>query len=149
MITMRGALAGLGAVLLLAGCGGGQGAPIAEQQPTGSWRLVEGEGPDGAVPLVDDAPITLHVGDGEVDGTAACNTYGGSVELDGERLRFPELHHTEMACEGEGVMASEAAYLEALRAVDTHARQGDRLELTGEGTRLVFERREDPAPDGS
>ena len=148
-MTTRGLLAMVGAVLLLAGCGGGQGSPTAEQQPLGSWQLIEGEGPDGEVPLVDDAPVTLQIEDGEAGGTAACNSYGGSVEIGGERLRFQELFQTEMACPGEGVMASEAAYLDALHAVDRHARDGERLVLTGEETRLVFEPREQEPADNA
>ncbi len=146
MSTTRAAIAALAATLLLAGCGG-NGTPTVQQPPTGSWVLVEGEGPDGEVPLVEDAPITLDVEDGELGGTAACNSYGGSVEVDGQQLRIAELIQTEMACPGEGVMDSEAAYLDALRAVDTHHRDGERLELTGEDVRLVFEPREDDAPD--
>jgi heat shock protein HslJ len=147
MRTTRAGVASMAAVLLLAGCGG-DGSPTSERAITGSWALVEGQGPDGEVPLVDDAPVTLDVEDGEVGGTAACNSYGGSLEIEGEHLRIHELFQTEMACEPLEIMESEAAYLRALQAVDAHGRDGDRLELTGDDTRLVFEPREvDAAQD--
>jgi heat shock protein HslJ len=146
MRTTRAAAAALVAALVLAGCGG-DGTPTAEQALGGAWVLVEGEGPDGEVPLVEDAPITLDVEDDELGGTAACNSYGGSIEVDGQQLQIRELFQTEMACEPARIMDSEAAYLRALQTVDAHARDGDRLELTGESTRLVFEPREVDAPD--
>jgi heat shock protein HslJ len=146
MHTTRAAMAGVMAALLVAGCGG-NGTPTAEQAVGGSWVLVEGQGPDGEVPLVEEAPITLDVEDGEIGGTAACNTYGGTVDVDGQQLSIRELYQTEMACEPTRIMDSEAAYLRALQAVDAHARDGDRLELTGEDTRLVFDPREVDAAD--
>ena len=147
MRMTRAAVAGMAAILLLAACGG-DGSPTAEQPLSGSWVLVEGEGPDGEVPLVDDAPVTLDIEDGELGGTAACNSYGGSVELDGQQLRIDGLFQTEMACEPASIMDSEAAYLQTLQTVDAHTRQEGRLELTGDDTRLVFEPREvEPADD--
>ncbi len=106
----------------------------------GSWELVEGEAPSGAVPLVEDAPITLTIEDDELSGTAACNSYGGTADLDDERFRAREVFQTEMACDPAEVMDSESAYLEAFRQVTTYERRDDVLVLRGADVELVYER---------
>lgn len=132
------------AVLLPAGCGepggGAAGGPAAEL--AGGWELVEGTGPDGAIPLLDGHPITFTVeGDGEqVGGTAACNSYGATIERDGDRLAVTELPATQMACSPRAVMDAEQAYLTALARVDAATIEGDRLTLTGDGVALTFAR---------
>ncbi len=125
------------ALIALAACGSG-GDPAVER-PDGEWVLVEGEGPGGQVPIVDTQPVTLRIDDDELSGTAACNGYGGTAVIDGRQLRLQEVFQTEMACEGEDVMASEAAYMEALREVSEHHRSGDELELRGPDVHLRFE----------
>lgn len=130
----------LGALLVfgLAACGVANGSTASS--PDGSWVLIGGTGPDGEVPILDSHPITLQVDGDEWGGTAACNSYGGTVEVDGGNVRVIELWQTEMACEPAEVMESESAYLRALRDVDTVSDDEDGLTLLGpEGTRLVYE----------
>ena len=113
--------------------------------PTGTWQLVEGVGPEGEVPLVDGYPVTLEVNGEEWRGTAACNTYGATVETRGDEVEITELFATEMACPEEGVMASEAAYLAALRDVDELEVDDRNLHLRGSASDLTFIRTETSA----
>ncbi|HUH16180.1 MAG TPA: META domain-containing protein, partial [Gaiellaceae bacterium] len=71
--------------------------------------------------------------------TAACNSYGGPVEIEGDRIVLGGLAVTEMACEPPRVMAAEAAYLDALGVTDTIRREGRMLVLTGPSAELRFE----------
>jgi heat shock protein HslJ len=118
--------------------GGGDAADGGEgtDSPEGEWVLVDG------VPQVDGYPITLRVGDGEVGGTAACNSYGGAVRISGDAFEVDDLSKTEMGCPDPGVHESESAYLDALMAVDRHDRDGEQLVLTGPDVELRF----DPVP---
>lgn len=128
-------------------CGGPADDPAGSQPDLGgSWQLAEGSAPDGPVPLVEGHPVTLVVEDAEdgLGGTAACNSYGGQYELDGDRITVSELLSTEMACAPPEVMESEQAYLSALARAETVVRDGDRLVLAGDGVELVFERLPDP-----
>lgn len=128
------------AVLLLVGtlvaCGGDDlSASLA-----GAWQLMEGTGPDGEVELIDEHPITLEIAGQDWSGTAACNTYGATAEVDGDALELTELFWTEMACPADGVMESEAAYLAALQQAERIEVDDTELVLTGEGTELTFTR---------
>jgi heat shock protein HslJ len=100
------------------------------------WVL-ERYGPAGEeVGLLPGSTVTLHFEDGRLDGTAGCNGYFGDYQLAGDSLTVGTLGSTEMWC--EGLMDQESAYLNLLRAVETAAREGDSLILTGPAGRLVF-----------
>ena len=130
------------AALVVSACGG-TGEPGAESRPdpTGDWVLTEGRGPDGELALVDGSPVTLSIDADRWGGVAACNSYGGSVSIDGDRLTIDDgFVVTEMACPDEDAMALEAGYLAALRAAERVALRDEQLVLTGPDVELVFDR---------
>lgn len=138
------------AALVLVACGG-TGEPGAEgtPDPTGDWVLVEGRGPDGELTLVEGSPVTLSIDGERWGGVAACNSYGGSVSLDGDRLAFDDgLTVTEMACPDDDVMALESGYLAALQAAERVELGEERLVLSGPEVELVFDQ-EPPEPDAA
>lgn len=112
---------------------------VAAATLTGEYVLVSGEGPSGPIPVVDAAPVTLTIDGDRWTGTAACNTYRSTVEVDGERLEVGNVPRTEMGCVDQQVMRSEAAYLEAFVTVDRYRSDADRLVLHGPETELQFE----------
>jgi heat shock protein HslJ len=134
------------AVLVLSACAGAAGPTAAgvedgdgSTSPAGSWVLADAR---PAIQVPGDARITLSVepdGDAwQVGGTSACNSYGGTVATDGDRWQSEGFGMTEMACDVPR-MDAEAAYLDALMAVDTWARpSADELVLTGPGVELRF-----------
>lgn len=133
-------------VLLVAGCGGSvtPGVEDPDAGAQGSWQLVEGRGASGPVPILETHRITLTFEDGRAGGTAACNHYGGEVEIDGSELRIDQLAGTDMACEPPEAMEAERLYLDALTGVTAFERTGERLTLTGPDVELVYERLEPP-----
>ena len=100
--------------------------------PDGDWVLT------GGVGLVDGYPITMSIVGGDVSGRSACNSYFGSVTIDGDRLTIGQLGSTEMGCE-PAVMTAESAFITALLDVTTFDRAGDRLTLSGPNSDLLFE----------
>jgi heat shock protein HslJ len=126
-------------LLLLTACGGGATPGTAGPDPTGDWTLVEGTGPEGAIPILPDSPITLTVDGTQWGGVAACNSYSGTFEVDGEEVtQVHAIAVTEMACMDDAVMASEAAYLAALPAVEELRVAEGQLVLRGPDVELVF-----------
>jgi heat shock protein HslJ len=146
----RGAVA---LALLAAGVGcGGDGTGLGEGAtgPGGSWVLVEGEHDGTEIPIVEGHDITLDVEDERWGGTAACNSYGATVSVDGDRVEIDGVSVTEMACVDDAVMASESAYLAAFVAVERYAEEAGSLTLEGEAqdVRLRYEE-VPPEPDAA
>jgi heat shock protein HslJ len=131
-VTLR-PTAAVALALLASGCGTGEATKEERAAPTGSWQLVAGIDPMPA------QTITLVVEGDRVGGTAACNSYGGTVTVEGDAFAVRDLSHTEIGCEPPA-MAAEATYLDALARVDAFRRDGDGLVLTGPSVELRFER---------
>jgi heat shock protein HslJ len=133
------ALLGFVAVLLAA-CGGpridSSAAPL-----DGAWVLESGTLDGEPIPLVEGYRITFTAAGAGFSGTAACNQYSGLFAVEAWELTLRDMSMTEMACEPD-VMASEAAYVFAIRRINLAAHEGDQLVLTGPGAELRF----DPLP---
>jgi heat shock protein HslJ len=124
------------------GCGGGDGVQIGGGEgaggPAGDWVLVEGEHDGAEVPIVEGHDITLGIEDDRWGGIAACNNYGATVSVDGDRIEVQDIAVTEMACDGEDVMASESAYLAAFGAVERYAEDSGELTLEDEAQDVLL-----------
>ena len=139
MVVQAGLVALCLAAIACGAPGSAGGGSVPPGAFTGAWRLTDGRGPSGEVPVIKGYRITLDIGDGKAGGTAACNSYGGGLDINGDSFSLKGgLAMTEMACDPEA-MESEAAYLEALAAVDTIDRKGHLLTLMGPNTELHFE----------
>jgi heat shock protein HslJ len=142
MRRLKAATAALLLLLVSAACSAGGATPspsaVDPSALLGSWVLVAGTGPDGEVPIIDGARITLDIQGADVGGTSACNHYFGRIAVSGNKLRIDQLGGTEMACQPD-VMGSEAAYLAALGGVTRWARDGDSLTLSGPIATLTYE----------
>lgn len=113
----------------------------------GDWELVAGIADGTPVPIVSDFRITLSVEGTQLGGTAACNSYGGSLLVEGSRLAVSEIFQTEMACETRA-MESESAYLGALLRITSFEETGDELILAGDDVSLEFRRLTPPSTAG-
>lgn len=135
------------AALLLA-CGTRPGPTPADGQTGGAstalegteWTLLSlnGERPIAGTELT----LEFHSGN-EIDGSAGCNSFGGTYAVDGNSLTITELYHTEMACtEPDGVMEQEQTYVELLRQTAGYTVTDDELTLVNDAgdTILTFTR---------
>jgi heat shock protein HslJ len=106
-----------------------------------TWVLVSYGDPSDPQAVLAGSEITAEFdsAEGTVTGSAGCNNYFGSYEVDGETITFGPLGSTLMACpEPEGVMEQETAYLAALGSAATYRIEGDKLELVdADGTRVA------------
>ena len=126
------------AVLLSLGACGVVGPPAGDPLEGTSWVLKT----YGGASLIPGTEITATFDEGQVRGSSGCNTYGGSYEVDGDKITMTDLYNTEMACmDPQGVMDQETEYLELLR--DAQAFQVEGAELVIEAASdevLVFAR---------
>ena len=79
---------------------------------------------------------------GQISGSGGCNHFGGSYEVDNNRLTISELYSTEMAClEPEGLMEQEAYLLDFLGSAQTYSIEAGRLFIVRpDGEVLSFDR---------
>lgn len=119
-------------MLLLSACTAGGSQPKLEGT---TWELVS---MDGKLVLAD-ATVTLILEDGQGGGSAGCNSYGATYDIDGDSLRLGEVMSTMMYCQAEGVMEQESAYLLALSQVKTYSIMDGALYLSlADGRELKF-----------
>lgn len=79
------------------------------------WEAFELKGK----PISTPTPVTLSFTEGRASGRSGCNQYSGAVEYGARSIRFQAMISTKMACAGEGVMQTEADYLQALQAAES------------------------------
>jgi heat shock protein HslJ len=124
------------AIVLLAGCALVPGAMAAALN--GEWQFQAGDSQGQAIPIVAGSRITLKIDGTQAGGGSGCNTYGGTIQISGTTIQISALSMTEMDCQDDRVMASEAAYLAAVPRVTAAARDGNSLVLTGPQVELRF-----------
>ena len=123
---------------LLAGCATAEPDPApagGAALPGTEWVLTSLAGS----PPIEGTQITLRFGEGSLEGSGGCNTYGGSYTATGDSLGLSDLYWTEMAClEPEGVLEQELAYLNALNTVASYRVDAGQLALYDEaGTQIL------------
>jgi len=110
--------------------------------PGTSW-LVRGvnDGRQAVTSVLGGTALTAVFGaaDGPLTGSAGCNGYTATYQVDGPGLSIgPAAATRRMCAEPEGVMEQEAAFLSALTTASTWRIEGERLQLrTGSGALAV------------
>jgi heat shock protein HslJ len=116
-------------------------APLVLQRVAldGDWRLEAGTLDGTPIPVVAGHRATLTIAAGRVSGNAACNDYGGYLDVFGSSAHPHDIFHSLGRCLADARMASEIAYLAALDRVTTVRRDGEDLVLSGADVELRFE----------
>lgn len=100
------------------------------------WHLTSYGDSDRTVPVPWYVDATLRLEDGAASGAAGCGDLLAQYALEGERLSFDPVEHTEMAC-ADDVMAVESGHLAALPQVAAWAM--DTSGATGERRLLLYD----------
>jgi len=110
------------------------GLPTGDPLKGTSWRLVT----LGGAGLIPGSQITATFEDGQVHGSAGCNSYGGSYQVSGDRLTMDAIFMTEMACmDPQGVMDQERQYLEMLGMAQTFEVSSGQLQVFSAGGEVL------------
>ncbi|MEL6618196.1 MAG: META domain-containing protein [Pseudomonadota bacterium] len=94
------------------------------------WQLAQIDG----TPYSANATLTI-APDSRVSGRAPCNSYAGGSGAQYPAFDARRLRATKRACPS---LRAETAYFQALAAMQTAKRDGDRLILRGDGRQMVF-----------
>ena len=94
----------------------------------GDWMLLSGHLDGEEIVLVDGWNVTMSIDGDRIGGTAACNGYGGTLDIGDEfdlggSFVVGELSWTEMGCEPE-VMELEQQFLATLSQIDSYELAG-------------------------
>lgn len=108
--------------------------PTSTGDPSGAWVLVDG--PSDPIPGWD---VTIEIDGDRIGGTAACNLYGGVVEIGDGTIAVGEISVNEMGCRDD-VQQLEQAFLSALFAARTYTASGDQLDITTPQDVWTFDR---------
>ncbi len=106
--------------LLSLGCAKQINTTIADSK----WTLAEW--PDREMPSSAKATL-LFAKDKQVSGKAFCNNYGGSANVNGNKIHFSQMFSTKMFC--QDLAEAEDLYLADLSKVNTFKIEGDKLML--------------------
>ena len=103
------------------------------------WELTTyNNGQQAMTSVLPGTRITALFESGTVSGSAGCNNYNASYELDGKSITIGPGASTMMACpEPEGVMEQEQLYLAALQSAGSYQIIANRLELISESGELA------------
>ena len=127
----------LGTILMfLTGCSG-EAANSEDPLAGTSWDLLFYR----KTTILEGTSITANFENGEDNGSAGCNSYFGTYQIEGQNIAFGQIGMTEMFCmEPEGIMEQETFFLNALSEAHRYEIADGRLTiyLSGQET-LTFE----------
>ncbi len=128
------ALAGI-LMLSLTACGGGNSAPDDPLNGT-SWELMAYR----KTKPIPGTTLTAMFEDGQVSGSAGCNSYSGSYQVNGDKITVGPTAITEMACmEPEGAMEQEMTFMELLTNAQTFQLTDEQMQIfRADGEALTF-----------
>jgi heat shock protein HslJ len=133
----RASILAVAALLLLAGCGGEDDGEtkVSETDIEGVWRATALSAGARPSPTLPGTEVTAEfAADGELSGSAGCNSYGGGYETEGSSISIGALRATKMACVDPGVMEQETNFLTALpQATEFQIEAGELVLLNGTG----------------
>jgi heat shock protein HslJ len=105
------------------------------------WKTISyNNGQEAVVSVIIGSEITAYFDeDGTLSGSAGCNNYSATYDIEGDQLTIGPAITTRMACQDpEGIMDQEMQYLAALEMVTAYQFEEERLILLdAEGRRVV------------
>lgn len=106
------------------------------------WNVIMyNNGQEAVVSVIIGTEITAFFSeDGQISGSAGCNNYSATYEIDGEKITFGPAIATRMACsKPEGIMEQETVYLAALGMATSYRFENDRLILLDDESRRIVD----------
>jgi len=105
-----------------------------------TWVLESHGDPDNLISVLEDTEITIkfNSASGQLEGSAACNSYFGSYEVNEDKLTIKQpIGQTEMACL-EPITEQENQYLTTLQDAESYEIDSDQMQIFCGDKLLVF-----------
>jgi len=103
------------------------------------WRMTAYRNANGKmVETLPEVKTTAEFTEGQVGGKAACNTYNGSYEVNGDQISFGMMMTTMMMCEPD-VMDQEMGYMAALETTSSFEVKDETLAMFNANGEVVLE----------
>ncbi len=112
-----------------------------------TWMLESYGEPENLQAVLEGTEITaiFDSAEGQVTGSAGCNSYFADYEASGSELSILELAWTEMGCpEPQGILEQETQYLQALQAAESYKIEDGKLQITSGNQVLIYRDSEEP-----
>lgn len=74
--------------------------------------------------------LTVDTGEGSMQGTTGCNSFGGTVMIEGSGFMVTDMNWTEIGCQ-PGIMRQETLILDVLQNAERYEIEGDHLSIFG------------------
>ncbi len=116
-------------------------APETDPLAGTSWNVANyNNGRDAVVSVLEGTTLTVAFSsDGQVSGSAGCNSYFASYQVNGSNITIGPAGSGQLFCaEPEGIMEQEAEFLAALQSAATFSVSGGRLEMRTAGNQLAI-----------
>ncbi len=112
-----------------------------------TWILESYGEPENLQAVLEGTKITaiFDSAEGQVTGSAGCNSYWADYEVEGSKLSIFEMTWTEMGCpEPQGILEQETQYLQALQSAESYKIEDGKLQITSGNQVLIFRDSEEP-----
>ncbi len=106
-----------------------------------TWILESYGEPESLQTVLEGTEITaiFDSAEGQVTGSAGCNTYFARYEVEDSKLSIFEMAWTEIGCVSpEGIMDQETQYLSTLQSAESYEVENGKLQITSGNQVLIF-----------
>lgn len=100
-----------------------------DQLLSGDWEVTAVRTANAVSSTVAGSTLTMKFDNGQVSGSAGCNTFSGSYTVEGDELTFGPLATTRKACADPAIGQQETDFLAALGNTKSYSARGDVVTL--------------------
>jgi len=104
-----------------------------------TWALKSyGEPGNPTLAIINKTRLVFNKEKMQINGNGGVNGYGGDYKINGDKITFSNIIHTEMASTNQALNAQENSFFKILNSAASFKLSGDQLTITGTEGVLVF-----------
>jgi heat shock protein HslJ len=104
-----------------------------------TWVLKSYGGPNNPAPaIISKTKLVFNKKQMQINGNGGANGYGGDYKINGDKITFSNVIHTEMASTNQALNTQENSFFKILNSAASFKLSGGQLTITGTEGALVF-----------